>query len=135
MGRQAGVVAFMLATLVEDDEVVFGATLVGAADAAERAARQALRLEEDRLVLRRRLGHTDHRDDLALQRLGADVDPDRAVEHACALAGDLGNQLVGLVESFDFIGREQRLFLAVYAEQDPAAVQAGLVGQRTHGFH
>jgi hypothetical protein len=52
VGHQAGVEAVALAALVEHGQVVVGAVLVHAANAAQRAFGQTLGLEEDGFVLR-----------------------------------------------------------------------------------
>ena len=67
VGTSAGVEAFRLAALVEHGQIVVGAVLVGAADAAEGAFGQALGLEEDGFVLRLRLGHMHHHHGFAVE--------------------------------------------------------------------
>ena len=132
--NQSGIKAFLLPVLVQRNQIIFRAVLVGTANSSKSAARQTLGLEVERLVLSCRLGYEDHDDGLAMNRFRADVQAQRAVEHAGRLAGQIGAELIWLFQSLDFIAREQRHFLPRHAKQQPTTSEPWFISEGADGF-
>lgn len=135
VGQYGTVEGVLLVAGVQRDQVVVGSFLVGRADAAKGAARQAQPGQEDGLVSGRCLRHVHHDHRLALHALHRNHRPQRAIERAGALAGQVGLQLVGALHAHDGVGVvEQVLRITRHAQQQPAAAHTGLVGESAHGI-
>ena len=123
-------------TSVEGDQIVLSALLVCRANAPVGAPWKPQVLDVDGLIGRHHLGHIHHHHRLAAQFLDRDARSKRTIEHAGALAGQIGLNLVGLVNAVDFVGiGEQILRVAAHPQQEITAAQTGFVGKRADRFH
>ena len=134
ISHRGAVKAFLLAALVKDCQVVIGAMLICAADTAQGPFGQALGFEENGFFLWLRFRHMHHQHRFANDGFGTDRHAYRLVKDTAALGGDVCAQFFRLLNTLDFIGREQGHFFAHHAQQQPAAAQARFVGKGANGF-
>ena len=132
--HQTGIKTLALTPLVEHRQIVIGAMLIHTAHTAQRPFGQALGLEENRLVLRRRLGDEGHHHGSPLHLLGAQLHAHRHIEALAALRGQGGAQLVGLRHALHLVAGEQRHLFPHHPQHQPAPTQTGFIGKRTHRF-